>query len=110
MAYRGAAHRALQALAIVATLSMLISQSEKTIVAAQSEVTERTFLIDRFGLDDPVRIMGITVNGSTLIPVPNFRTENGVVFAGVSLQASDAAWLKTSSVQSEFSAKVRDAI
>jgi hypothetical protein len=50
------------------------------------------------------------VNGSTLIPVPNFRTENGVVFAGVSLQASDAAWLKTSSVQSEFSAKVRDAI
>src|SRR4051812_43861670 len=98
MAYTGAVHRALRALAVVATLSTVLFESEKTIVAAQSEVT-RTFLIDQSGLEDPVRIAGVTVNGSTLIPVPNFRTENGVFFAGVSLQANDAAWLKTSSVQ-----------
>ena len=99
MTYTDAVHRALRTLAVLATLSVVVFDGDQAIIAAQSESTERSFLIDDSGPNDPVRVMGFTVDGSTLVPVPNFKTENGVVFSGVAIQANDLQWLKTSLIQ-----------
>jgi hypothetical protein len=88
-----------QVVTVVATLSMIVSHSDQATVAAQSESTEKSYLIAQTGTDNPMKILGFTVNGTILDLIPDFRTEDHVVFPGASIRASDETWLKTSSVQ-----------
>ena len=99
MAFTSRVHSTLRQVAIVVTLSVVASHGDRAAVAAQTESLERAFLIDQTSPEDPLKIVGFAVNGKTLNPVPDFRTENGVVFPGASFIATDEAWLKTSSVQ-----------
>lgn len=88
-----------QVVTVAAALVLLFSHFGRFNVAAQSEFEDRLFLIDQSSQDDPIKIAAFRVNGSTLTPVPDFKTENGVSFPGVSVQASDEAWLKNSSIE-----------
>jgi hypothetical protein len=99
MAILSLLHVALRHVAMVVTLSMVVCMPNRQTVAAKNESENRTLLIDQSRLDDPMKIVGFTVNGTTLTPVPDFRTEDGVGVPGVSVQASDEAWLKNSFVQ-----------
>jgi hypothetical protein len=100
MATQSFFHRTSCQVATVAiALSTVFSHFGRFAVAAQSESEDRSFLIDQSNSGDPIKIVGFNVNDSTFTPVPDFKTENGVIFPGVSVQASDEAWLKNSSIE-----------
>ena len=85
------------ALTIAALTVGFFSCAVRTIVA-QDQSSERSFVMEDTRPNDPLQIVGFSINGTTLRPIPGFSTEGRMVNPGVSFQATEEAWLKTSFV------------
>jgi hypothetical protein len=59
---------------------------------------ERSIAVDGTRPNDPLQIVGFKVDGKTVSPVANFMVEGRITRPGASFQATDEAWLRTSSV------------
>jgi hypothetical protein len=81
----------LRQMAIVTTLFMFASQSDRAASATQDKSLERSFLVDQSNSDDPVKIVGFTVNGSLIDTIRDFKTEGDIVYPVASVRATDEA-------------------